>query len=61
VLFAKYNYNDQVKRDGTGRRCSMHRGKMNPYKILMGKLEKRDHGEDTETGWRIILKWILER
>jgi hypothetical protein len=32
----------------------------NICKILVGKLEGRDHSEDIGVDWRIILEWILE-
>jgi hypothetical protein len=35
VLFAKYNYNDQVKEDEIGRTCSTNGKKMNAYRILV--------------------------
>jgi hypothetical protein len=35
--------------------------KRNPYRILFGKPEERDHCEDQNAvGWK-LLKWILER
>jgi hypothetical protein len=37
VLFAKYNYNGQVKEDEVGRVCSTNGGKRNAYRILVGK------------------------
>jgi hypothetical protein len=33
----------------------------NAYRILVGKPEKRDYGEDQDVGGWTILKWILER
>jgi hypothetical protein len=31
------------------------------YRILMGRLEGRDHSEDSGTDGRIILKWIFKK
>jgi hypothetical protein len=33
----------------------------NAYKILVGKLDGRDHSEDLRRDRRMILKWILEK
>jgi hypothetical protein len=33
----------------------------NAYRILVGKLDERDHWEDQDAGGWIILKRILER
>jgi hypothetical protein len=35
--------------------------KMNAYKILLGKSEKRHHREHKDIGGCTILKWILEK
>jgi hypothetical protein len=40
-LFAKYNQNDQVKKDEMGRVCTMNGDKRNGYRILEGKSEGR--------------------
>jgi len=31
------------------------------YRVLVGKLRKRDHLEDLGIGGRIILKWIFKK
>jgi hypothetical protein len=31
------------------------------YNILLGHLGKRDHWEDLDVDWRIILKWIFKK
>jgi hypothetical protein len=35
--------------------------KRNAYRILVGKQEKRDHLEDLDLIWRLILMGILKR
>jgi hypothetical protein len=35
--------------------------KRNAYRILVGKPEGNEHGEDQDVGGWAILKWILER
>jgi hypothetical protein len=40
-LFAKYNYNYQVKEDEMGGTCSTNGEKMNSYWILVGKPEEK--------------------
>jgi hypothetical protein len=60
-LFAKYNWNYQVKEDEMGRACRTNGEKTNAYRILVGKPEEKDHLEDLDVGGRIILEWILER
>jgi hypothetical protein len=39
ILFARYNYNDQVKEDEMNRACKMHGKNINAYRILVGKLD----------------------
>jgi hypothetical protein len=43
-----------------GGACGTHGEKRNVYGILVGKPEERDHYEDLDIGWRIILTWILD-
>jgi hypothetical protein len=43
VLFAKYNYNTQVKEDEMGRVCSTNEENRNAYKIFIGKAERKSH------------------
>jgi hypothetical protein len=63
-VFAKYNYNGQVKEDEMGEACSTNGEKRNAYRILVGKPEgkrplrrPRRRWEDnikmdlTEIGW----------
>jgi hypothetical protein len=38
-LFAKYNWNDQVKEDEMGRTCRMIGERMSIWRILVGKRE----------------------
>jgi hypothetical protein len=33
----------------------------NAYRTWWESQKKRDHYEDLDIGWRIILRWILER
>jgi hypothetical protein len=40
VLFAKYNYNDQVKENDMGRACSTNGENRNAYMLLVRKVEK---------------------
>jgi hypothetical protein len=35
--------------------------KRNAYRLLVGSPEGKNHLEDQDVGWRIILGWILER
>jgi hypothetical protein len=52
VLLARYNEDDQVKKDGNGRSCSTNGEKMNACRILVGKREgKRPLG-------RLRRKWV---
>jgi hypothetical protein len=45
VLFAKYNWNNQVKEDEMGGSCSTNGEKRNKYRLLVGKPEgKRQLG-----------------
>jgi hypothetical protein len=60
VLFAKYNYNDEVKENEMGRACRTH-GAENEYRVLLGKLEgKRPLGRPRHR-WEDGIRWILER
>jgi hypothetical protein len=36
-------------------------GEMDAYRILVGKSEGKNHCDDKDVGWWIILKLILER
>jgi hypothetical protein len=40
------------------RKCSKHGEMRNAYRILVGKPEEET---PLDLGWRIILKWILEK
>jgi hypothetical protein len=57
VLFAKYNYNDQVKEDEMGRACSMNGGQEECIQDFGGKARRKD----LDASGRIILKWIFEK
>jgi hypothetical protein len=35
--------------------------KRNAYKLLVESQRERDHKEDQDVGWWIIIGWILER
>jgi hypothetical protein len=35
--------------------------KLNACRILVGNLKERDHIENLDVGWRIILKWMLRK
>jgi hypothetical protein len=37
------------------------REKRNGYRILLENQETRDHLEELDVGWGILLRWILER
>ena len=37
----KYSYGDKNKEDEIGRACGRHRGKMNAYRVLVGKYEEK--------------------
>jgi hypothetical protein len=50
VLFAKYNYNDQVK-DEIGRACSTIGEKMNACRLLVGKPEGKIHLRRPRSRW----------
>jgi hypothetical protein len=39
VIFAKYNWNDQVEEDEMSRACSTNGAKRNAYMFLVGKQE----------------------
>jgi hypothetical protein len=41
--------------------CSTNGERRNAYRILVGKLEGKNHWEDQDIDWWTILKWILER
>jgi hypothetical protein len=41
LLFAKYNYNNQVENDEIGWECSTNGEKRNVYRLLIGKPEGR--------------------
>jgi hypothetical protein len=43
-----------------GSLCAGHSGDRNAYRVLVGKVEARNHMEDLRTGGRIILQWILK-
>jgi hypothetical protein len=49
VLFAIYNLIDQFEKDEMGRVACIH-------KNFDGKARKKDCKEDTDIGWRIILR-----
>jgi hypothetical protein len=50
-LFAKCNYNDEVKDDEMGRACSTHVG------FWWESQKEGDHLEDLDVDGRLILKW----
>jgi hypothetical protein len=60
VLFAKYNYNDEVKEDEMARRCSMHEGEEAWIQGFDGKPRRKETRKKTrcrqkdliEIGWR---------
>jgi hypothetical protein len=55
----KCNYNDQVKEDEMGRKCSTHGEKMNAYRALAGKLEgKRPLGRPRRR-WEVNIRMDL--
>jgi hypothetical protein len=41
VLFAKFNYNDQVEKDEMGGPCSTDGERKNAYRLLVGKPERK--------------------
>jgi hypothetical protein len=41
VIIAKYNYNDQIKKDELSHECSRHGEKRSAYRVLVGKPGKR--------------------
>jgi hypothetical protein len=41
-------------------KCVRHGGKINVYRVLVGKHES-DHLEDQAVGGRIILNWIIKK
>jgi hypothetical protein len=49
LLFAKYNKIDQVMEDEMGRACSMKSTKRNAYRILVGKLQRKETTRKTKT------------
>jgi hypothetical protein len=44
-----------------GRTCSTNGGEEELIGFWWESQKERDHWEDLDLGWRIILKWILER
>jgi hypothetical protein len=46
VLFAKYNYNEQVKKDET---CSTNR-RDKCIEVIGGRAKRKDHEEDQDVG-----------
>jgi hypothetical protein len=42
--------------------CVVRKGeKRGAYRVLVGKREERDHLEDPDVHWKMILKWILKK
>jgi hypothetical protein len=40
LLFIKYNYDDQVRKDEMGKTCSMNWENRNAYRLFVGKPER---------------------
>jgi hypothetical protein len=53
--------NDQAKEDEMGRACGIHGEKKNAYRILVGTSEGKRLLGRLDNGWRIILKWMLQK
>jgi hypothetical protein len=59
VLFSKYNYDDQVKKDEIGRACRTNGKKRNAYRILVGKPEGKRPLERPRRRWVDNIKMAL--
>jgi hypothetical protein len=55
-LFAKYNYNNQVKEDTMGRACSTHGEMRNAYRILVEEPEGKKPLGRHKRGWEDDIK-----
>jgi hypothetical protein len=61
VLFAKYNYSDQVEEDEMGRPYSTNGEKRNAYRTLVGEPEGKRPPGRSRRGWKVMFKRILEK
>jgi hypothetical protein len=59
LLFSKYTYNDQIKKDEMGRACSTNGAKRNAYRVLVGKPEGKRPLERPRRRWVDNIKMDL--
>jgi hypothetical protein len=60
-LYSSPNIIGNIKEDEMGSACSMNREKMNAYRILVGKPEKKRPLGRARRSWKVLLRWILEK
>lgn len=52
---------DQMKECKMGGACGVTGKREMPRRFLLGNMKERDHLEELNINWRMILKWILKQ